>query len=144
MRGFSLIELLVTLAIVALLAALSLPSYQHVLLRAQRTDAQLALLRIQHRQEAFFANHLRYSSDITGNDPTGLAMSPRSEQGHYLLELRTSSDGLRYTAMASVDPAGRQARDLPCAHLSLDETGQHRSADAAGDWRNDDPHRCWG
>jgi type IV pilus assembly protein PilE len=142
MRGFSLLELLVTLAIVAVLGALALPGYTHVMNRALRQDARLALLRIQYRQELFFANHLRYANAF-GSD-AGLALAPRSEQGHYQLELRTSADGLRYTAIASADPAGRQTRDLPCASLAIDETGRHRSADSTNHWHDDDPHRCWG
>jgi type IV pilus assembly protein PilE len=144
MRGFSLIELLVTLAIVAVLAALALPGYTHVLNHALRQDARLALLRIQQQQETYFARHLHYASDIAGSAPTGLAMSPRSEQEHYVLELRTAADGLSYSAVASADPAGRQARDVPCMHFSLDETGHRRSADSSNHWRDDDLYRCWG
>ncbi|MEO6080410.1 MAG: type IV pilin protein [Steroidobacteraceae bacterium] len=143
MRGFSLIELLVTLAIAAVLAALALPGYSHVINRALRQDARLALLRIQHRQEGFFANHLIYSATLD-NNPSGLAMPARSDNGYYLLELQTSADGTAYTALARADPGGRQATDLHCMQLSIDATGRRRSADAANNWRDDDPWRCWG
>lgn len=143
-QGFSLVELLMALAITAVLTALALPGYGHVMHRALRLDARLALLRVQHRQEAYFASHLRYASDITSADPAGLALSGRSDQRHYLLELQTSADGMHYTVIARADPAGRQARDLLCTGYSLDETGYRRSADSANSWREDDPHRCWG
>jgi type IV pilus assembly protein PilE len=142
MRGFSLIELLVAMAIAGLLAAIALPSYNQLVTRAQRQDARLALLRLQHQQEIVFANHLSYSRRADRNPP-GPALPERSEQGHYLLALRIAADGMSYTALARADPAGRQASDLHCAWLSIDETGRQRSADASGNWRDDDPHRCW-
>jgi type IV pilus assembly protein PilE len=140
LRGFSLIELLVAMAIAGLLAAIALPSYSHMVTRAQRQDARLALLRVQHQQEIVFANHLSYSRTA---DRTTPPPPERSEQGYYLLELRISADGMSYIALARPDPAGRQAADLHCAWFSIDETGRCRSADAANVWRDDDPHRCW-
>jgi type IV pilus assembly protein PilE len=144
MRGFSLIELLVAMAITGILAALALPGYTHAVHRALRQDARLALLRIQHRQESHFANHLAYAPQLGDGDPPGLALAARSEGGHYLLELQTAADGMAYTAVARADPAGRQAQDRHCNQLDIDETGRRRSADAAGNWRDDDPWRCWG
>jgi len=144
-RGFSLIELLVALAVAGLLATIALPGYTHVINRALRQDGRLSLLRIQHRQESHFATHLTYSRALgEGATSPGLAIDARSHDGHYLLELRTSDDGLTYTAIASADPAGRQSADTHCVHLAIDETGRRRSADASRNWRDDDPYRCWG
>ena len=140
MRGFSLIEALVTLAIAGVLAALAIPGYTQVMNRALRQDARLSLLRLQHSLEVVFANHLSYAPDGGTADPV---LPPRSGQGHYLLELRISPDGMAYTALARADPAGRQASDARCTMLSIDQTGRRRSADASGTWRDDDPHRCW-
>jgi type IV pilus assembly protein PilE len=143
MRGFSLIELLITMAITGLLAALALPGYTHVMNRALRQDARLSLLRMQHRLEVTFVNHLSYAAQ-GGSGTAGPTAPERSNQGHYLLELRVSADGMSYTALARTDPAGRQASDSRCRQLAIDETGRRRSADAAGNWRDDDPYRCWG
>lgn len=141
MRGFTLIELLITMAIAGLLAALALPGYTRVVNRALRQDARLALLQIQHREEVVFANTLRYAPQ---GESQVAAIPARSEQGHYLLDLRVSADGATYVAVARADPAGRQASDSLCAQLAVDETGRRRSANSAGQWRDDDPHRCWG
>jgi type IV pilus assembly protein PilE len=145
MRGFTLIELLVAMAIVGLLAALALPGYTHVMNRALRQDARLALLRIQHRQENFFATHLGYATNLgEGNNPPGLATPASSDSGHYQLTLQTTADGMSYTAFARANPAGRQSADTQCMQLAIDESGRRRSADASNTWRDDDPYRCWG
>lgn len=143
MRGFSLIELLIAMAIVGILAALALPGYSQVMNRALRQDARLALLRVQQQQELYFTSHLAYASQL-GRDPAGLGLSGRSDNGRYLIELQTAADGMSYTVTASADPSGQQAADLPCLRLMLDETGRRRSASKTGGWRDDDPHRCWG
>lgn len=143
MRGFSLIELLVTLVIVGILAALALPGYSQVMNRALRQDARLALLRVQQQQELYFASHLSYARQL-GHGPSGLGLSERSDNGQYLIGLQTAADGMSYSVTASADSTGRQAADQHCARLMLDETGRRHSAGAAGDWRNDDAHRCWG
>jgi type IV pilus assembly protein PilE len=143
MRGFSLIELLITMAIVGILAAIALPGYSQVMNRAMRQDARLALLRVQQQQELYFATHLNYAT-LLGPDPSGLGLSGHSDNHQYLLELRTSADRMTYTVTANADSTGRQATDLHCARLMLDETGRRRSASNVGGWRDDDPHRCWG
>jgi type IV pilus assembly protein PilE len=143
MRGYSLLELLVTLTIAGLLAALALPGYTRAMNRALRQDARISLLRLQHQEEIHFASHLSY-----GPQTTSSAAEPeipaRSEQGHYVLELRVARDGMSYTALARADPAGRQASDTHCALFAIDEVGRRQSADAQGNWREDDPYRCWG
>jgi type IV pilus assembly protein PilE len=143
-RGFSLIELLVTLTIVGVLAALAIPGYSKALQRAHRLDARLALLRVQHLQESYFATHLTYATRFGAGQPPGLAITPRSDNGHYLLELQTAGNGMAFTATARADPEGRQATDQDCQLLAIDQSGQRRAADSTLSWRNDDPNRCWG
>jgi type IV pilus assembly protein PilE len=140
MRGFSLIEVLVTMAIAGVLAALAIPGYTQVVNRALRQDARLSLLRLQHRMEIIFANGMSYAPE---GATAGPAHPSRSGQGHYLLDLHIAQDGMAYIALARADPAGRQASDSRCAAFSIDQTGRRRTADASGNWRDDDPHRCW-
>jgi type IV pilus assembly protein PilE len=143
--GFTLVELLVTLTVVAILSAIAWPGYGAIIHRAQRNDARFALLRLQHLQERHYATHFRYASAMgstAANDT--LATSGTSEGGLYQLSLSVTEDGQGYVAIASADPDGRQRRDRDCQQLSIDQTGRRRSADADGNWSATDLQRCWG
>jgi type IV pilus assembly protein PilE len=135
LRGFTLLELLATTVIVAVLAALALPGYQHLMHRALRQEARLALLRVQHQQERHFSQHHVYAG-LPGT-------MQRSDDDHYTLSIELSADGMSYVATARADPGGRQASDSSCALFSIDETGRRRSANAAGIWQESGTGRCW-
>jgi type IV pilus assembly protein PilE len=144
--GFTLIELLVAMAIVAILSALAWPGYGAIVQRAQRTDARLALLGMQHLQERHYATHLRYAARL-GDTPDAetLATPARSQGGHYLLSVTTSGDGQHFTAVArAASSDGQRRHDPGCEQLSVDEIGRRQSANALGEWTEDDPERCWG
>ena len=143
-RGFTLVEVLVTLALIAILASQAVPGYRAVINRAQRQDAQAALLRVQYRQERFYGEHLRYAAALSAPaHEDGLQLAETSDNGDYALSLRAGPDGQDYTASATALAGGRQADDPDCAVFSLDHTGLKRSADAAGRWRDPDPQHCW-
>jgi type IV pilus assembly protein PilE len=143
-HGFTLVELMVALSVIAILSAIAWPGYAGIVHRAQRNDARLALLRLQHLQERHYATHLRYAARLgTAADADTLVTSDRSDAGLYFLSLVVSEDGQRYIASAAANPDGRQRRDSECQKLSIDQAGTRRSADASGDWSGTDPLRCW-
>ena len=139
-----MIELLIALAVVAILSAIAWPGYISILQRAQRNDARLALLRIQQQQEMHYMNYLRYAAKFgsTISEDT-LVASARSDDGHYVLSLTAAEDGQSYTATARTSAEGSQRRDRGCRQLAVDQSGRRRSADARGIWSDDDEHRCW-
>lgn len=141
-RGVTLIELIVVVAIVAVLSTIAWPGYASVLQRANRNDARLALLQLQILQESHFATHRRYAAQL-GDTATAdtLAASRLSSAGHYRLSLSAPEDGQTYTARATA--TGRQAGDRQCAQLAIDVIGRRRSADSDGRWSEDGAARCW-
>jgi type IV pilus assembly protein PilE len=145
MRGFTLIELMIVLAIMGILASIAWPGYQNVVHRTRRVDARLALLRIQYLQERHYAIHNRYAASLTDTSAnSGLGTSNRSDAGDYALTLNVGLDGQHYVTTAQAAAAGRQLRDQACQWLSIDDTSQRRAADISGTWTVNDPNQCWG
>lgn len=115
-RGYSLIEIGITLVVAAVLASLAWPSLQAQWLRARRADAVDALLRVQKEQERHRIQHGLYALQLGAL--RGFA-SERSPQGLYAVRIEsTSPDGYVAAAMAQ----GRQQADAGCERLTLTVT----------------------
>lgn len=124
-RGFSLIELMVVVAIIALLAAFAVPSYLRYGLRARRADGQELLLRVANAQERYYATNNHYGSlDQLGYTT---AASKLSEKGYYSLDMEEpasdSTSAQVFKAVAVVVAGGPQAKD-DCDNLWITNTGQ--------------------
>jgi type IV pilus assembly protein PilE len=114
--GFSLIELLTTLAIVAILATVTVPSFTGFVARSRRSDAVAALLQVQLAQERWRAEHLSYTADLLALGST----SSKSPEGYYRLRAQADAAGFFVTA----EPVGVQQADS-CGTFALDESGPH-------------------
>ncbi len=140
-HGWTLVELLTTLAVLAILAAIAVPSYRGQALRAQRSDATTALLRIGAAQEAHFLQHNRFAAALSATPPAGLGLAPVSERGYYDLEIElTAADGSAYLARARPRAAAGQRDDALCREFTLDHHGLRGARDAAASDRTMD---CW-
>ena len=75
-KGFTLIELMITIVIVAILASIAIPSYRQYVIRGNRTAAQATMMEIATRQQQFFvANRVYAEGDETDND-LGFSLPP--------------------------------------------------------------------
>jgi type IV pilus assembly protein PilE len=111
--GFTLVELLVAVALAALLLTLGLGSFQGQNLRVGRVDAVEALTRVQQAQEQYRSAHGLYASDLSALHGT----APTSPQGRYAIAIDiVGGEAYRATAQA----LGEQARDDGCAVLTLE------------------------
>jgi type IV pilus assembly protein PilE len=142
-RGFSLIELLITVAVAAVIVAVAIPSYRNYVMRASRADATGALLRLAANQERFYLANNTYAGDDQMADapPAGLGISG-TERGFYELEIAPHADGLQvgYTATATAVAGEDQAADVDCAVFSVNEQGLRKAEDSGG---TDNTERCW-
>jgi type IV pilus assembly protein PilE len=124
-RGFTLIDLLVALAIIAILLRIAFPSYQAYIIRSSRQSAQSELVALANMQEKIFLNSSAYATSTTavtdlytGQSNGGLGVaSGKTKDGRYAFSLAATATTFTLTA----DPAGTpQASD---GTLTINEAG---------------------
>jgi type IV pilus assembly protein PilE len=158
MRGVTLIELMVTLAILAIIVTIGYPLYTQQLLKGQRGDASAGLKLIALAQEREFAVWGQYSelavaintdgeADIVFDDNLPLADVNSNFSADLNNVAREFGDVYRFTVDATAStflltatPVGTQADDLDCASYTLDQTGLERAVDDGG---TDQTDLCW-
>ena len=137
--GFTLIELMITVAIVGVLAAVAYPAYTQYIVRAKRSAAESFMFTISNRQEQAMLNARSYFSVPTGTATEWTAVSvsvPAEVSLNYTLTV-ASSTAPGYTVTAA--PLGAQASaDTRCGTLTLTNTGvkgKSGSASVGDCWR---------
>jgi type IV pilus assembly protein PilE len=127
MRGVTLIELMVVVAILAIIASIAVPTYRKYLIRSQRSEAKIALLQLQTAQEKFYMQNNVYTDKVTTASTAtipGLGLPGTSETGKYDVAVSTlATGGQSYTATASPRTGGGQADDKECANFTINERG---------------------
>lgn len=121
-RGFTLIELMVVVMIIAIIAAFAIPNYLRYGIRARRGDGQNMLLRVANAQESYYAANNSYGSMTALGYTT--AASQLSEKGYYQLTIQTPAAGSStgYTATATPVSGGPQVKD-DCGALTINDAG---------------------
>jgi type IV pilus assembly protein PilE len=139
-RGFTLIEIMVALSIVAILASLAVPAFFESIRKSRRSEAMAALSAVQQAQERRRANTSAYTADLAA-----LGVPARTANGLYNLEIN-SANASSYVVTATA--LGSQARDLSCASMRVQVVGAnilYGSACSACEMADPltDPKRCW-
>lgn len=117
-RGFTLLELMITCLIVALLAAIAIPSYVSAMQQSRRSDATSALTGAAGQMERYFTEQGTYATATLGSSSTSVYPST-SQNGYYNLSL-TNLTATSYTLNAA--PTGVQADD-PCGSYTYTDQG---------------------
>ena len=125
-RGFTLIELMIVVAIVGVLAAIALPSYRNYIIRSARVAAQSELLQLASLQEKIFLNSNNYAFSVTaaynGTSAGGLGRtSGKTTDGKYTLALNIAAVAQAYVLTATPTAGGTQVGD---GNISVSESGQ--------------------
>lgn len=150
-RGFTLIEMMIVVAMVALLAAVALPSYNQYVLRSHRADAKIVLLSLAQRLEQNYTLAGRYDRLQDGTTPVDAAMitgwsmhqSPAAGAPRYTIALQSISE-TGYVITAT--PVGAQTKDA-CGVLSVNErnlkAANGLNPNTAGVSRSVATQECW-
>ncbi len=121
-RGFTLIELMIAVAIVVILGAVAFPAFQDSMRKSRRTEAFTAITAVQQAQERHRSNNANYSDSL---GTLGIASSTTSPGGYYTLAVSTDSTtaGTTYVVSASAVSGKSQAKDGRCAKLAVRVAG---------------------
>lgn len=162
-NGFTLIEVMITVAIVAIIAVVAIPSYQAQAMKAKRSDAMIALTQAAAMQERTLTKTGNYTSAEGALIPTGSV----TENDHYNFysflpdetdrtvsaTVRDAASGGTETLEIDVNCSGRrcfvlavatrpsQASDVTCSIMTLDSVGRQMSYNSDGDLNT--PGTCW-
>jgi type IV pilus assembly protein PilE len=151
-QGFTLVELIVAMVILATLAAIAIPSYNQYVLKAHRTEVKSALMDAASLEERFFS-----TSNLYTNNPMqlgyGVAATPVTVgTGYYIISNITvtlpvapagASPGgtpATYLITAVPNPGSMQVNDTQCAVFTINSAGQQTALNSGG---TDNTANCW-
>jgi len=139
-RGFTLIELMVVVAVVAILVAIALPSYQDSVRKGRRGQAKADLIELAQRAERFRTVNNSYAgfwATTQAND----ARSPRvGTTAFYAISRDGGTDTATDTFVLSAVPQNGQEADVLCGTLTVNQAGAKA---ASGDASTTNVNRCW-
>jgi type IV pilus assembly protein PilE len=154
-RGFSLIELMVTIVIAAILIAIAVPSYNNYVRQGRRTEAKTALLDMASLEERYFNTQNQYTLTPTDLGYSGTAGTPMIVGSGYYQILTVAPSAIvgallpapgtpagtpaTFTLTAVPVPGTDQVNDLACTSFTINSAGQQSAAGA-------DPNAsvdCW-
>lgn len=127
--GFTLIEVMITVAIIGILAAIAYPSYTEYVLRGNRSEGLALLSEAAARQERYFAQNYTYANTVAE-----LKMNAESSNKLYTLNITGNSNSYSLTVV----PQNQQTKDTKCGTLGLNQKAE-RSKTGSASSIND----CW-
>jgi type IV pilus assembly protein PilE len=123
-RGFTLIEVIIAMAIVAILGAVALPSYQDHMRKSRRAEAQAYLMAVASRQQQFLLDTRGYAANLT---TVGVA-APANVSAVYDLAVATVAGPPPTFRVTATPKATTDQVKERCGTLAIDQTGAKTAA----------------
>jgi type IV pilus assembly protein PilE len=136
--GFSLIELMVTVAIVAILATIAQSTYQSSVMKSRRTEARNAILDMAGREEKLFSTTNAYSQNASDIGYSGAGSTVTLTYYTVTVSAPAPTAGTLPTYTITATPIAPQTRDTTCTSLIVDQTGNQTATPLAN------AATCWG
>ena len=141
-NGFTLVEIMVTIAILGVLAAIAIPNYQNSVRKANRTDAKAALNTLTNELARFYAINRFYTTDMTNFSlPNAAEASALSENGHFRISIAAGPDGIaKNYVVSATQETSYQKKDTECVTYTMTSAGQKSAVNKAA---GDSTAKCW-
>jgi len=136
LSGFSLIELMIVVVVIAILSAIAIPSYSSYMLKSRRVDGVSFLTEVASEQIRFSSENNRFATTMAELG-YGDAATANSEEGFYNVSIETSNGNQSYILTATPVATGPQVNDTECAALTLNSSKQKTVSGTAT------PTDCW-
>lgn len=137
-KGFTLIEVMIVVAIIGILAAIAYPSYQDYIMKNRRAMAQACLLEMAQHMERVYTTSLRYNAaDAAATQTTLRGMGCTSEgslNNFYTFNLPAASFGTNTFVIEAVPQGVQATQDTDCATHSINQLGVKTTSG---------PDTCW-
>lgn len=118
-RGFTLIEVMIVVAILGIIVAIAMPSYQDSVRKSRRSDGMALINQIMQAQERFFVNNMTYTTDLTDLG-YGSAGGVDSAEEHYKVSASACGGGIDQCVNLTATGQKDQAKD---GNLELNSQG---------------------
>ena len=128
-RGFTLVEMVITIAVIAILAGVAWPSYESYVRRSKRATALSALMTIANREQAHLLDLRGYTTSLAALNVS----APQELRGDYAFTIVVDNAVSPRTFVATATPLNLQARngELP---LTVSQSGARSPASTRGYW----------
>lgn len=149
-HGFTLIELMITVAIIGILAAVAYPSYREYVAKSRRAEAQALLMQSVQWMERFYAENYSYSANTAGvavDDasmfPARYSQSPASGTATYTIAVNATATTFTVTATRTGTMAADKCGNFQITHTGVRQLATGTYSSAAGATQVAAMQNCW-